>query len=228
MISRTSAERVLNAALATGGDFAELYMEDGESHSISMLDGVVENAAYSRARGAGVRILSGTRSAYAYTVDISESALVETAKRASAIIKGEGSGVLPFTDIRDGNYRCRIPFSAVDNARRVHLLKLGTDAAKAESGEITKVSAAYMDTDKKVLVCNTEGVWAEDRRPRTRLAFTAVASDGMEFQTGQEIPAFGMGFEAYELIDPERMGAPPPGLPLQCFTEWIARRDICR
>ena len=48
MISRTSAERVLNAALATGGDFAELYMEDGESHSISMLDGVVENAAYSR------------------------------------------------------------------------------------------------------------------------------------------------------------------------------------
>jgi|GEM_PF-5407269 len=90
MISRTSAERVLNAALATGGDFAELYMEDGESHSISMLDGVVENAAYSRARGAGVRILSGTRSAYAYTVDISESALVETAKRASAIIKGGG------------------------------------------------------------------------------------------------------------------------------------------
>ena len=148
MISRTSAERVLNAALTTGGDFAELYMEDGESHSISMLDGVVENAAYSRARGAGVRILSGTRSAYAYTVDISESALVETAKRASAIIKGEGSGVLPFTDIRDGNYRCRIPFSAVDNAKRVHLLKLGTDAAKAESGEITKVSAAYMDTDK--------------------------------------------------------------------------------
>ena len=56
MISRTSAERVLNAALATGGDFAELYMEDGESHSISMLDGVVENAAYSRARGAGVPI----------------------------------------------------------------------------------------------------------------------------------------------------------------------------
>ena len=42
------------------------------------------------------------------------------------------------------------------------------------------------------------------RRPRTRLAFTAVASDGMEFQTGQEIPAFGMGFEAYELIDPEK------------------------
>ena len=65
MISRTSAERVLNAALATGGDFAELYMEDGESHSISMLDGVVENAAYSRARGAGVRIL--TRPARATT-----------------------------------------------------------------------------------------------------------------------------------------------------------------
>ncbi len=207
MISRASAERVLNAALETGGDFAELYMEDEERHSVSMLDGVVEDAAYSRSRGAGVRVLCGTRSGYAYTSDISEAALVETAKKAAAIISGEGSGAVPLTDIRNGSYKPEIPFSSVDNSQRTKLLKRGTDAARAESNEIAKVSAAYMDTDKRVLVCNTEGVWAEDRRPRTRLAFTAVASDGKEFQTGRETPAYGMGFEAYQRIDPEKEGS---------------------
>ena len=89
MISRSNAEAVLAEALKTGGDFAELYMEDAESHSIAMLQGVVENAAYSRKKGAGVRVLSGTKSAYAYTVDTSLEALLDTARRASAIISGE-------------------------------------------------------------------------------------------------------------------------------------------
>ena len=61
MISRSNAEAVLAEALKTGGDFAELYMEDAESHSIAMLQGVVENAAYSRKKGAGVRVLSEPR-----------------------------------------------------------------------------------------------------------------------------------------------------------------------
>ncbi len=207
MISRSNAEAVLAEALKTGGDFAELYMEDTESHSIAMLQGVVENAMYSRRRGAGVRVLSGTRSAYAYTVDTSLEALLDTARRASAIISGQGAEIRHLTDIRRGSRGGAIPFSTIDNARRIALLKEGTDAAMAVSNEINRVSARYFDTDKRVLVCNSEGVWAEDRRPRTRLNFDAVATDGKEYQTGGERPAYGMGFEAYELIDPAEAGS---------------------
>ncbi len=206
MISRSSAEAVLTEALKTGGDFAELYMEDAESHSIAMLQGVVENAAYSRKKGAGVRVLSGTKSAYAYTVDTSLEALLDTARRASAIISGNGAEISHLTDIRQGRGKYRIPFSTIDNAKRIALLLEGTNAARAVSDEINRVSASYFDTDKKVLICNSEGVWAEDRRPRTRLSFDAVATDGKEYQTGGERPAYGMGFEAYELIDPAAAG----------------------
>ncbi|MDD6044266.1 MAG: TldD/PmbA family protein [Clostridia bacterium] len=206
MISRINAEAVLTEALKTGGDFAELYMEDGESHSIAMLQGVVENAAYSRKKGAGVRVLSGTKSAYAYTVDTSLEALLDTARRASAIIAGEGAEIRHLTDIRTGRHQYRIPFSSIDNARRIALLKEGTEAAQAVSKEINRVSASYFDADKRVLICNSEGVWAEDRRLRTRLSFDAVATDGKEYQTGGERPAYGMGFEAYELIDPAAAG----------------------
>ncbi|MBQ4611135.1 MAG: TldD/PmbA family protein [Clostridia bacterium] len=206
MISRNSAEAVLAEALKTGGDFAELYMEDAESHSIAMLQGVVENAAYSRKKGAGIRVLSGTKSAYAYTVDTSPEALLDTARRASAIISGRGAEISHLTDIRQSRGQYRIPFSTVDNAKRIALLLEGTEAAKGVSDEISRVSAGYFDTDKKVLICNSEGVWAEDRRPRTRLSFDAVATDGKEYQTGGERPAYGMGFEAYELIDPAAAG----------------------
>lgn len=206
MISEATAQRALEEAMRAGGDFAELYMEDGESHSIAMLQGVVENAAYSRRHGAGIRILKGSQSAYAYTVDTSEEALLETARAAGAIISGEGGRTQPFSVYRDVRQAPAQPFSGVENARRIALLMEGTKAAQSVSPEISRVSAGYFDTDKEVLICNSEGLWARDRRYRTRLSFDAVASDGSENQTGGERPAYGMGYEAYERIDAAEAG----------------------
>ena len=206
MITKTSAERVLAEAMKTGGDFSEIYMEDTDSHSISMLDGIVENASYRRRHGAGIRVLMGEKSAYAFTVDTDEASLLATARAAAAILHGEAGGPRPFFDFRDMKARDKLPFSQVDNAQRIALMKVGTDAARAYSNEVTKISAGYGDIDQRVLICNSEGVWAEDRRPRTRLSFDAVASDGKEYQTGGERPALGMGFEAYERIDPVAAG----------------------
>ncbi|NCB30922.1 MAG: TldD/PmbA family protein [Clostridia bacterium] len=207
MIERALAQRVLEAALETGGDFSELFMEDTESRTISMLNGTVEDAAYRRKHGAGVRVLLGERSAYAYTADTGEAALLETARAAGAILTGRaGARLQPFGHPKPAAYAPRIPFDGIDNARRIALLQRGTRAAQAVSTEISQVSAGYGDVDQRIFVCNSEGTWAEDRRPRTRLSFDAVASAGGEYQTGAERPAAGKGFEAYECIDPEEAG----------------------
>ena len=99
MIQEALAQRVLEAALETGGDFSELFMEDTETHSISMLNGTVENAAYRRRTGAGVRVLKGEQSAYAYTADTSEAALLEAARGAAAVLEGKKGkyklGIIP-------------------------------------------------------------------------------------------------------------------------------------
>ena len=89
MIQEAIAQRVLDAALETGGDFSELFMEDTETHSISMLNGTVENATYRRRTGAGVRVLKGEQSAYAYTADPSEAALLVAARGAAAALEGK-------------------------------------------------------------------------------------------------------------------------------------------
>lgn len=203
MIERAIAASVLEAALCSGGDFSELYVEDTESNNVSMLNGVVENATYAHSRGAGVRVLSGTRSVYAYTADTSERALIATAKAAAAALSGVGEGQSKaFAAARYG-YDPRIPFSEVDNARRVQLLRQASNAAKAVSSEITQVGVRIGDVDQRVLVCNSEGVWGEDRRPRTRIVVEAVAASANEAQTGSNVAGYGEGFEAFERIDVE-------------------------
>lgn len=209
MIDQVKAKRVLDAALETGGDFSELFMEDTESNSIQMTDGKVENALYRRSHGAGVRVLKEGRSAYAYTADTSEEALIATARAAAAALSGvKEAQSVAFATVRKHQSELLTPFSQVDNAARIGLLKKGTAAARAHSNEVTQVSASYADVDQRILVCNSLGVWGEDRRPRTRVFVSAVASAGGEAQEGRESPGFGMGFEAYQSkIDIEKAGA---------------------
>lgn len=206
MISQALARAVLTEALGTGGDFSELFLEDTESGTIEMLDSGVENAVYARRSGAGVRVFSGLASAYAHTADLSEKALLATARAAAAALSGAKSAAAAvFSPTPDGAAP-RIPFSSIDNAARIRLLRDGSAAAKAYSPEVTKVSAVYKDIDRRILVANSEGVFAGDRQCRTRIAFEAVASDGKSSQTGFNGPGRGMGFEAYELIDAAEAG----------------------
>ncbi|MEG1548075.1 MAG: TldD/PmbA family protein [Clostridia bacterium] len=207
MIKESLAMDVLSAALETGGDFSELYMEDTETNRITMEQGCVEDAAYKRACGAGVRVLLGSRCAYAYTADTSESALIATARAAAAALSGaRNANTEQFSSIRKMAKIPQHPFSDVDNAQRVALLKRADAATRAYSSEISQASVTYSDVDQRIMVCNSEGVWGEDRRPRARMFIEAVAMAGGEAQTGYVGPGYGMGFEAFKLIDVEQKG----------------------
>jgi TldD protein len=192
---------VLEAALSEGADFSELYVEDTETNNVSMLDGKVENAAYSRSRGAGVRVFSGVMSAYSYTNDISEKALIETAKAAAAGLRADASFSAEAFRRRDYSEEPRMPFSGIDNKARIALMRKAHKVARDYSDEITQLSLRYLDSDKRVLVANSEGIFAFDRRPRTRLFITAVAAKDGDAQTGYLSYAKGMGFEAYDRVD---------------------------
>ena len=82
LISEGIALAVLHEAQKSGADYAELFLEDNESTRIEMVDGKVESANYARISGAGVRVLLGTQSAYAYCADINEQSLLDTARAA--------------------------------------------------------------------------------------------------------------------------------------------------
>src|SRR6266508_883724 len=79
--------KVLGAALATGGEWAEVYAEDRLSHNIRLEDRRVEELVTGRDRGAGVRVVRGTSSAYAYTNRLDAEPLLEAARVAAAALR---------------------------------------------------------------------------------------------------------------------------------------------
>ena len=209
MILREMAQVILAKCLVTGGDFAEIFEEDSISNSIGIIDDKVENALGGRSYGVGIRIFKGFKSIYAYTNDNTLSGLLDTAYKA-ALALGELkedkniilNDTVQFKNIHKiGQFPSEIGFD-----KKIGVMKIAYKNAKEFSSEISQVSVSYMDKDQKVLIANTEGVYVLDRRIRTRLAISAVASKDNENQTGFEGPGAYKGFEIFNDIDPAYYG----------------------
>ena len=207
MLDRNIAAEVLSRAVSTGGDFAEIFLEDTLSHTVSLRSRRIESANTGRIHGAGIRVLQGTSSVYVYTNDTGREGLMRCAEQAAAAVKA-GAGCSPIA-MRPVDYArpqdIRVMPDTVRAALKAEKLRAADAAARALSSEIVQVTGTCTDSIQRVLICNTEGVWATDERVRVRLGVSAVASDGHENQTGFEGPGGTVGFEAFEsIIDPEK------------------------
>ena len=200
MISRKIAEQALAEALRTGGDFAELFLQDERSNAMSLLDGRIENAVTGRLHGAGIRIYKGLNSIYVHTNDTSLSGLIAAARKAADAV-GDGSravdvhltGSVP-ANIHE--YR-QLPMD-VPGSRKAALLKRASDAARDVSSEIQQVRVSLASRDGDVLIANSEGLFTSDRRVYTRIAISCVAAGNGENQTGFYGPGALMGYELFE------------------------------
>lgn len=209
MLSKIIASEVLAKCLVTGGDFAEIYEDDSINNSISLIDGKVENAIGGRSYGIGIRIFKGFKSVYAYTNNNSRESLLETAYRAALALgevkEKEGNIILNEKKITTIHPIIYYPKDVLYD-KKIAVLKSAYGGAKNYNSEISQVVASYVDKEQNVLIANTEGLYVQDKRIRTRLGVSAVASKGNENQTGFEGPGRHMGIEMFDTIDPEATG----------------------
>lgn len=209
MLDQNIAREVLAEAVRTGGDFAEIFMEDRIDHGMTMRSGKLENATNSRTHGAGIRVFSGVNAVYVYTNDTSREGLMRCASQAAAAVRGgKGCVVMPFAPW-DASVPQEIALLPTDvkGAVKAEKIRAAEAAARRVSREIVQVNVRYMDHVQDVCICNSEGVFVTDRRVQTRLSTGAVASNGQENQTGSDNPGASMGFEIFDtLINPEEVG----------------------
>lgn len=182
MIAKNMLEEVLAKALSFGGDFAEIFIEDKVTNSIRMVDDKIDDAVSGRDHGAGIRIMKGFRSVYAYTNDTSITALIDTAYKAACALKDDKQNLdITLTERMPSNIHPILYMpSSVDNLKKAVIVKTAYKAAKDYSPEIIQVTVGYGDVDQKVLIANSEGLLVEDRRVRTRLVIQSIASNGSE------------------------------------------------
>lgn len=89
MISKKVAIEVLNAGLATGADFAEIYVEEIEGYGLRVENAKTQSPSSSILRGAGIRLLNGYNSVYGSTNDLSRRGLLKLAETLSASFNEE-------------------------------------------------------------------------------------------------------------------------------------------
>ncbi|WP_391120961.1 TldD/PmbA family protein [Psychrobacillus sp. L3] len=205
MIKQSVIENVLEAALATGGDFSEVFIEDKYVNTMELQSGKIEKSISGREFGIGIRIFSGLQSIYTYTTDFSEEGLLLAAKRAALAIKGGAQGIIH--PLQKGTF---IPIhhiqqmpQTVEQARKVAVMRKANDIARNYDERIQQVKLRYMDEEQNVLIANSEGKFVEDTRVHSRLSIQATASDGVEMQTGFYGPGAHAGFEFIENLDLE-------------------------
>ena len=208
MIARDICQRVLRKAVSTGADYAEIFAENTVNHNINMIASKVDSIKDTVIAGAAVRVYKGMRSVMASTVDTSEEGLLRCAETAAEAL-GQGTAQIDivlkeriFGDI----HPVKICPVSVSNKEKVEILKAGYFAAKEYDPCVVQVSGGLADVDHNILIANTEGLYAQDRQIRTRIAISVVADKGQGTQTGSCSPGRRMGLEMFDIVDPKAVG----------------------
>lgn len=212
MLAEALVSEVLQKARAGGAEFAELYVERWRRRALRVLSGEVKEATSGIEYGAGLRLFYGTEVVYAYTNDLSPESLLELTetlvklKGSAGQVDASGRGGLDFRKaVAQGLHAPAIPFTTRD--KRYRLERIREAEAGAQVGpQIKQVQSNLMEWEQEVLIANSEGVWAEDRRVRTRLYVTAIAQDESGMQTGVVGPGLSVGLELFDRYPPAEIG----------------------
>lgn len=206
MVDKNGLKEVLGVALSNGGDFADIFIEEKQTTGIGMEAGKIERVNSGLDAGAGIRVLSGEVTAYAYTNDLTKDGLLEAAKIVSHAAKGSKKDLnLDLTSIKPQvNFEIKTRPESVPTTTKVALVQQVERAARAVDKEkIKQVIVGYGDTVQKVTIANTEGAFVEDERIRTRLVVNVVAAENDVIQTGYDAIGSHAGFELFEQHNPE-------------------------
>lgn len=191
MISKSLALLVINEALSTGGDYAEIFYEDSHSHSFSIENGKVETASSNSMNGVGLRILKNNQCVYGFTNDLSKKGLLVLANSLKMSFKGERIlSVDKFEQIKCKNRNpIRQSYDDVSIEDKIALVKEGTDEiASLYDKRIVRYIGSFADNHRFVAVFNSKGKWFKRDTEFGRLAYQVVVADENGFETGFEGP----------------------------------------
>ena len=209
MIPADTVRRVLAELLSRGGDFAEIYAESVRGVGLSWENRTLDEAAAGREGGAGLRLVRGEETLFASGNDLSPESLLRLASGlASALPHG-----LPPREVPAVEPAAARPVSIVEIEpasvgmdAKVALLERADRAARAFDPRVAQVSARYRDSERRVLVANSDGLFSTDRNVYTTLLVSVVAKEGDLVRTALKVASGTCGFELTEQTPPEELG----------------------
>jgi len=198
----------IRAALAKGGDFADVYVENRIARSIVMEESRFKSAEFGVSQGAGVRVIAGDKTGYAYTEEITEEALLRAAEVASYIARNTAISEPVAIDAPSSRQlfnTVQLPLEDIADARRLEVMERANQAALDYDPRIAMASINYNDEVRGRAIATSEGVFLSDEQP---LLFFIVQTLGVGNGTrhmGRERLSRHSGFEMFDEVTPEEV-----------------------
>lgn len=197
--------KVVAKALSKGGDFADVYLENRISRQIVMEESKFKSGLYGISQGAGVRVISGNKTGYAFTDEITEEKLLRAAEIASYVALN-GSMVTPVAvsvTERPSFITVKQPLGEVADEKRIDIMKRADQAAKEYDPRIKMAMVDYYDEIRGRVIVNSEGVYLRDELPLLFFIVQAMSDDGKARHMARERLSNHSGFEMFDLVTPE-------------------------
>ncbi|MGB7421011.1 MAG: metalloprotease TldD [Comamonas sp.] len=174
-------------------DDADLYFQYTRSEGWSLEEGIVKTGSFSIDQGVGVRAVSGEKTAFAYSDDISEASLLDAARTVRSIADAGRAarakvGARKMARSR-ALYPALDPISTLNSVDKVQLLERAERAARAKDPRVVQVMAGLASEYDVVLIARADGTLAADVRPLVRLSISVIA----EHKGRREIGSAGGG-----------------------------------
>ncbi len=177
MLTQAYIEKILDYAVSCKVDYAEVFFEDAERTRVDLVDSEVSKCSCTRESGIGIRMFRGLECEYLYSADTREEKVLRLLKEylGTGGVFGKRTPLSAMTPHEVTMYRMAPGRMALQ--KKIGLLKGIVKTGKSEESCIVQGRAGYLDTDQRVQIANTEGIYAQERRLRTRVRLLMTAKD---------------------------------------------------
>jgi TldD protein len=188
-------------------DDADLYFQYTRSEGWSLEEGIVKTGSFSIDQGVGVRAVSGEKTAFAYSDDISMDALLDAANTVRTIAQaGEERSVQipkPSIPATRSLYLDLDPIASLGSTEKVKLLERIEQMARAKDPRIVQVMAGLASEYDVVMIARADGLLAADVRPLVRLSLSVIAEQGDRREVGSSGGGgrFGLAYFDQQMLD---------------------------
>ena len=203
-MTKEKAKEILEIALSTGGDFAEVFMENGTSEAFEMTLGKVSQISYKNVSGAAIRIIKGATEVNTSVTDFSYENLKKQAKALASSFDGVKSTEVAVFNEKDVEIICNPTRVSSENAlEEINLLTKASNAAMSAHEEIKQVICGLTRKLQNIFVFASDGTYQKDYRCNMRLSVNCIASDGVTMHSIGKTSGKAIGLEQYDKFDVE-------------------------
>ncbi len=237
-LGESDLDRMLGELTGNAVDAADLYFQSSRLESWVLEDGIIKEGSHNIEQGAGIRVISGDKTGFAYSDELQLPVLLEAAQAARAIVRSGADRAVQIAGRSGGRqlYAPINPLPSLSETDKVELLKRVDAEARKQDPRVKQVIVSLVGAQDVILVAAIDGTLSADVRPLVRLNVHVIveqngrreqgssgggARDAFDFFLQQE-RGLGYAREAVRqaLVNLEAVEAPAGSMPVVLGPGW--------